>query len=124
LEAAEQFYTNVLGLDRIGHQWKRHVFFRCGQSVLLLFNPDITGTEPSYVNGIRIPMHGSQGEGHLAFSISASEIPLWQEHLRLHGVAIEAEISWPEGGHSIYFRDPAGNSLELATPTVWGFEEA
>jgi catechol 2,3-dioxygenase-like lactoylglutathione lyase family enzyme len=123
LEAAEQFYTNVLGLDRIGRQRERHVFFRCGQGVLLLFNPAKTGTEPSYVNGIMVPLHGTGGGGHLAFRISASEMPLWREHLQRHRVAIEAEIDWPEGGESIYFRDPAGNSLELATPMVWGFEE-
>ena len=35
------------------------------------------------------------------------------------GVAIESEVSWPNGGHSIYIRDPAGNSLEFATPDIW-----
>ena len=48
-----------------------------------------------------------------------NSIPAWREHLRQQGVAIEAEISWPSGGYSIYFRDPAGNSLELATPQMW-----
>ncbi|HVN81231.1 MAG TPA: VOC family protein [Terriglobia bacterium] len=123
LDAAERFYTAVLGLERIGRQCGRHVFFRCGQGVLLLFNPGKTGKEPSYVNGIMVPMHGTGGEGHLAFRISASEIPIWREHLQRQGVTLEAEINWPEGGQSIYFRDPAGNSLELATPAVWGFEE-
>ena len=122
LDAAEQFYTVVLGLERIGRQLGRHVFFRCGQGVLLLFNPGKTAKEPSYVDGRIIPRHGTSGEGHLAFSISASEIPLWREHLQRHGVAIEEEIDWPEGGQSIYFRDPAGNSLELATPAIWGLE--
>ena len=27
---------------------------------------------------------------------------------------------WAPGGKSIYFRDPAGNSVELVTPGVWG----
>ena len=27
------------------------------------------------------------------------------------------------GGYSLYFRDPAGNSLELATAALWGFAE-
>ena len=124
LDAAERFYTVVLGLERISRQCGRHVFFRCGQEVLLLFNPGKSGKEPSYVNGIMVPMHGTSGEGHLAFRVSASEIPVWREHLLRHGVALEAEIDWPEGGQSIYFRDPAGNSLELVTPAVWGLEES
>jgi hypothetical protein len=38
----------------------------------------------------------------------------------MHGVAIEKEIDWQEGGASLYLRDPAGNSIELAPPTIWG----
>ena len=40
--------------------------------------------------------------------------------LRKCGVAIESEVDWPSGGTSLYFRDPAGNVLELAPPTLWG----
>jgi hypothetical protein len=35
-------------------------------------------------------------------------------------VLIEADFEWPAGGHSIYFRDPAGNCLEFAEPKIWG----
>jgi hypothetical protein len=35
-------------------------------------------------------------------------------------VAIEADFEWPKGGRSIYFRDPAGNSVEFAEPRIWG----
>ena len=38
-------------------------------------------------------------------------------------VAIEREVDWPGGGFSLYFRDPAGNSLELATPRLWFHDE-
>jgi catechol 2,3-dioxygenase-like lactoylglutathione lyase family enzyme len=44
----------------------------------------------------------------------------WRDHLAARGVDIEAEVQWPRGGHSLYFRDPAGNSLELASPRIWG----
>ncbi|MDQ3546548.1 MAG: glyoxalase/bleomycin resistance/extradiol dioxygenase family protein, partial [Verrucomicrobiota bacterium] len=43
----------------------------------------------------------------------------WRERLQEAGVAIESEVEWPEGGRSLYFRDPAGNSVELAPPTLW-----
>ena len=38
----------------------------------------------------------------------------------LIGVEIEVDYLWPGGGRSIYFRDPAGNSLEFAEPSIWG----
>ena len=52
-----------------------------------------------------------------------------REHLRVEDVleearvAIEQTMDWPRGGRSFYFRDPAGNSLELATPKIWGLPE-
>src|SRR5438105_1039171 len=45
LEAAERFYTTVLGLEVIARMPGRHVFFRCGRGVFLVFNPDKTETE-------------------------------------------------------------------------------
>ena len=36
------------------------------------------------------------------------------------GVGIETEFEWPQGGRSIYVRDPAGNSIEFAEPRIWG----
>lgn len=120
LTAAEAFYTGVLGLRVITKQPGRHLFLRCGdRSVLLLFNPDET-IKPEPLLGV--PTHGSHGQGHAAFAMTESEIPQWREHLTARGVAIEKELSWPTGGHSIYFRDPSGNSLEFATPRLWNLE--
>jgi catechol 2,3-dioxygenase-like lactoylglutathione lyase family enzyme len=45
------------------------------------------------------------------------------EAWRAQDVRIEREIAWPGGGYSIYFRDPSGNSVELATPKLWGLAE-
>jgi catechol 2,3-dioxygenase-like lactoylglutathione lyase family enzyme len=67
-----------------------------------------------------IPGHGTAGAGHLAFAVEADDLPAWREHLKKCRVPIESEVDWPSGGRSIYFRDPAGNSLELAPPTLWG----
>ncbi len=39
LDAAEAFYGSVLGLEKITRAGNRHVFFRCGSGVLLIFNP-------------------------------------------------------------------------------------
>ncbi len=114
LDAAEDFYARVLGLELESHVAGRHVFFRCGQAMLLLFNPEATGAATG-----KVPAHGARGSGHVAFAAELDQIPAWREQLAHHGVPIEAEIAWPGGGHSLYFRDPSGNSLELATPQTW-----
>ncbi len=40
LDAAEAFYGDVLGLARSVAAANRHVFFRCGPGVLLIFNAE------------------------------------------------------------------------------------
>ena len=40
LDAARAFYGGFLGLEEIGHQPGRHVFFRVGAGILLVFNPN------------------------------------------------------------------------------------
>jgi catechol 2,3-dioxygenase-like lactoylglutathione lyase family enzyme len=118
LEKAERFYSLVLGLEVESRQAGRHVFFHCGQRMLLLFNP-LASRETAG----DIPPHGAFGPGHLAFGILEADFPAWSEWLKRHGVAVEKVIEWPGGGRSLYFRDPAGNSLELATPMIWGIHE-
>ena len=41
----------------------------------------------------------------------------------LYCIPIESEVVWPRG-RSLYFRDPEGNSVELAIPALWGLEAA
>ena len=117
LEAAERFYTEVLGLKRIARVEGRHVFFRCGARVFLVFDPAAT------IGGECIPGHGATGPGHAAFAVTADELAGWREHLAAKGVEIEQEVEWPGGGRSIYFRDPAGNSVELGTPAIWALDD-
>jgi catechol-2,3-dioxygenase len=114
LEELETFYAVVIGLELHSKQEGRHVFFRCGEGMLLLFDPELT----SNATGL-VPPHGARGPGHVAFAIDESELAQWKEHLASQQIAIEAEVTWPGGGRSIYFRDPAGNSVELATPRIW-----
>jgi catechol 2,3-dioxygenase-like lactoylglutathione lyase family enzyme len=120
LAAAEAFYRDILGLALHSGQDGRQVFFRCGEQMVLLFNAEVSSQPPT--EGLPIPTHGARGEGHLCFAVRLAELPAWQTRLETHGVAIERTIDWP-GGRSIYFRDPAGNCLELATPRIWGLSE-
>lgn len=117
LDAAEAFYGGVLGLERITGVEGRHVFFRCGARVVLVFHPEVTR------ESTEVPPHGADGAGHVAFAARDDELPRWRAQLARHGVEIEAEVEWPRGGRSLYFRDPAGNSLELASPRIWGIGE-
>ena len=118
LAAAEAFYREVLGLSPFGKAQLRHLFYRVGNQVLLIFNPDATRVPPA-PEALPVPPHGMDGEGHVCFRASASEIDTWRSALQAKGVAIEADFEWPGGGRSIYFRDPAGNCLEFAEPRIW-----
>jgi len=88
--------------------------YSCGNQMLLLFNPDETSIKTRDV-----PTHGSKGPGHLAFQIKETEISTWRDHRVRNNVEIETEVDWPKGSHSIYFRDPGGNCLELASVGLW-----
>jgi catechol 2,3-dioxygenase-like lactoylglutathione lyase family enzyme len=122
LVAAERFYADVLGLALHGKQPGRHVFFRCGERMVLIFNP-AESSQPGAHGGLDVPLHGTTGAGHLCFAVREADLAAWQEQLARHNVPIEKFLDWPGGGRSIYFRDPAGNSLELATPRIWGIGE-
>ena len=117
LQAAERFYTEVLGLTLDSRVSGRHVFLRCGNSMLLVFDPEATSVQAG-----EVPTHGAHGPGHVAFAVSDGDFDSWSARLADNDVEIEASIEWPAGGRSIYFRDPAGNSVELATPKIWGIE--
>lgn len=115
LPAAETFYRTVLGLPVIGKEPGRHVFFQVGErNVLLAFRAESTR------KGDVLPSHGATGPGHFALGIEAEALDAWRTLLQGYGVTIEKEVEWPRGGQSLYFRDPAGNSVELVTPGVWG----
>lgn len=114
LEAAEAFYRDVLGLKLVHREAGHHVFFYAGDRMLLVFRPDAT------LKGDVLPAHGPRGPGHFALGIDADAYDDWKRRLAEQGVPIEQEVSWPPGARSIYFRDPAGNAVELVTPGLWG----
>lgn len=118
LLAAETFYGAILGLPVMGKEPGRHVFFQVGMAnVLLVFMAAAT------LKGGLLPPHGASGPGHFALGIEAESLDAWRKHLRDRGVSIEREVEWPRGGKSLYFRDPAGNSVELLTPGLWGLPD-
>lgn len=123
LVVARQFYTQVLGLEVVTEAEGRHVFFRVGNGMLLLFDPVTTVAPPDPPPALQVPPHGATGPGHVCFSVTAEGLQHGREALHEAGVKIESEVEWPNGAISVYFRDPAGNSLELAEPRLW-FDES
>ena len=119
LERSTRFYTELLGLAPL-HGDDRFCALEvvAGQQVLLLFRRGAT-TEPIPLATGVIPAHDGTGRLHFALEIPAAEVAAWESHLRAAGVDIESRVRWRFGGTSLYFRDPDGHLVELATPGLW-----
>ena len=122
LGAVEDFYRRALGLEPFAKAEGRQVFYQVGDQMLLIFNPLVTSKPPADDAELPVPPHGADGEGHVCFRASAAEITAWRKHLERLKIHIEADFEWPDGGRSIYFRDPAGNCLEFAEARIWGLQ--
>ena len=114
LPATADFYRDVLGLRLVDEIDALAFAFRLPDgAVLLIFDPRRSSTP-----GRPAPSHGARGAGHLAFRVDPSHFEPWRHHLLGAGVTIEREsVSETQG--QLYFRDPAGNSVELVAGELW-----
>lgn len=123
LEAATRFWQDVIGLHAFQSVPGRHVFFRVPggpqSQVLLVFCAEATRQGASPGAALPVPAHGAEGPGHFCLAAAPETLDAWRDHLTGHGIEIEADLRWPNGARSIYLRDPAGNSIELADPAIW-----
>lgn len=117
LEAARRFYVDLLGLEPHAARPGAFLFLRLEAAMLLLFDPEATARQAAP------PPHGARGPGHVCLAVPDADLDGWRARLAAAGVAIEHEQAWPAGGRSLYVRDPAGNSVELASPRIWGLPE-
>ena len=117
-ERARAFYEGLFGLATVYSDQRMCAYDVGGRSMLLLFRRG-SSLDTIKMPGGTIPPHDGHGPTHVAFSIAADELSAWEERLAAAGVAIEGRTKWPRGGDSIYFRDPDGHLLELATPGLW-----
>jgi XTP/dITP diphosphohydrolase len=120
IAAIRRFYEKVIGLECVLESEGRQVFFRVGEQMLLIFNPHVTSAQTTGGQDAP-PPHGAYGQGHVCFAAGGDQIDQWRDRLASHDIGIETEFEWKRGGRSIYFRDPAGNSIEFAEPRIWGF---
>jgi catechol 2,3-dioxygenase-like lactoylglutathione lyase family enzyme len=118
LDRAVRFYTDILALEPLYRDSRLCAFSVGGRSVLLIF-PRGGALETVRMPGGTIPPHDGSGPLHVAFAIGKDELPEWEHRLAANAIAIEGRTKWSRGGESIYFRDPDGHLLELATPGLW-----
>lgn len=114
---ARGFYEGVLGLSPMFGDSRLNAY-AIGDTVLLLFVRG-SSSETAQLPGGTIPPHDGSGPVHIAFAIPQDDLVAWEQRLGDNGVTIEGRTRWPRGGESIYFRDPDGHLLELATPGLW-----
>jgi catechol 2,3-dioxygenase-like lactoylglutathione lyase family enzyme len=109
-----EFYRRIFGFEPIDIDQEgitdqtRLCAMRAGdRSVLLLFKKGATADT------------NATGAIHVAFGISRSQLSAWEAWLSQQGITIELRKTWKYGGEALYFRDPDGHLLEVATPGVW-----
>ncbi|MBV8459227.1 MAG: VOC family protein [Acetobacteraceae bacterium] len=118
LDRAQAFYARVFGFETFVDDGRMCAMGVPGSQVLLLFRRGSTDAPAPTPGGV-IPPHYGEGALHVCFAIPFGELAAWERHLRAENIAIESRISWPRGGTSLYFRDPDGHSVEVATPGLW-----
>jgi catechol 2,3-dioxygenase-like lactoylglutathione lyase family enzyme len=117
-ERARAFYEGLFALPVLHSDKRMCAYDIAGRGVLLLFKRG-ESLHAIPVPGGTIPPHDGAGPYHIAFSIAADDLAAWEDRLTAFGVEIEGRTEWPRGGTSLYFRDPDGHLLELATPGLW-----
>lgn len=115
---ATAFYDRLFGFPKMIDAERLCAYSISGRGVFLLFKRGATVLPVSWPGGI-LPPHDGSGQYHMAFSITAGAWDGWIERLKAQNVAVESVVNWDSGGRSLYFRDPDGNLLELATPGTW-----
>jgi len=118
LDRSIHFYRALFDLEELNADARFCALNVAGRQVLLLFKQGSSDL-PTQIPGGTIPPHDGSGSLHLAFSVSASDLPAWEKKLQEQNISIESRVHWPRGGQSIYFRDPDHHLIELVTPGCW-----
>ena len=113
--ATARFYASLPGLRLLEEPDDFSAALRLDDGgVLLVFDP-LRSSAPDRP----VPSHGATGSGHVAFRVEAGALDALADELRSLGLEIEREVTWNQGGRSVYVRDPAGNSVEFVEGDAW-----
>ncbi len=118
IDRSQEFYARVFGFQTFFHDHRMCAMGVPGAQVLLLFRIGATDHPAPAADGMIPPHHGS-GHLHLCFAIAREALDDWEAHLAREAITVESRLHWPRGSTSLYFRDPDGHSLEIATPGLW-----
>jgi catechol-2,3-dioxygenase len=118
LARARAFYQRLMGFELFFEDARMVALGVPAGAVLLLFRRGASVADVSMPGGT-IPGHDASGKIHVAFAIPRGELANWEAHLQASGVALTSRMMWPRGGTSLYFDDPDGNVVEVATPGLW-----
>jgi catechol 2,3-dioxygenase-like lactoylglutathione lyase family enzyme len=116
---ATEFYRELFGFDVLTQSERLCALNVRPAQVLLLFQRGGSRDDIRLPGGILPGGMDAQGRSHMAFAIEGDKLELWRHWLAQNAVAVESTVVWERGGTSLYFRDPDGNLLELATRGVW-----
>jgi catechol 2,3-dioxygenase-like lactoylglutathione lyase family enzyme len=122
LERSAAFYRDLFDFEILVRD-ARFCALKVGDRQVLLLFVRGASREPIPVgqNSDAIPPHDGNGHLHFAFSIPAESLEPWRTRLAEKGLPIASTIHWPHTrSTSLYFHDPDGHVLELATPGIWG----
>lgn len=110
LQAAERWYTTVLGLPLL-RRWQDSEG-RDRSSWLALDGEAFLALERCEGARVEAPNWESGAPGYfvLALRIAPSDRVSWEQRLADHAVAVERRSQW-----TIYFRDPEGNRIGLSS---------
>lgn len=116
---ATHFYRELFGFEVLGQSERLCALNVQPGQVLLLFRRGGSLQDIQLPGGVVPGGMDAEGRGHMAFAIAAEDLEPWRHWLQQNAIAVESTMVWDRGGTSLYFRDPDGNLLELATPGVW-----
>ena len=117
LPRSAAFYTALMNVTPM-LDTERLVAIDAGEGTVLLLFQKGTASSVELPGGL-VPAHESGGSGHFAFAIDAADLAAWEARLVGLSIAVESRVTWQRGGVSLYFRDPDGRLVELATPGIW-----
>ena len=112
MQRSVTFYTEVFGFSTLLASARLTALRVAPGQVLLIMQRGLSSEASVLPFGV-IPPSDAVGQQHVAFGFQPDDLDEWRERLRLHEVAIESAIGWPEGGQSLYVRDPDQHSIEL-----------